>query len=162
VLVKRGFGLGVCGALAWLAATAGCSLIAVMPPTKSQKPRVDVACTVDGYAPAIDLAGSTGGVATLFSNDPWTDSKALLLIGSAAYLGSGIYGLVTTGKCAKAKNAAYAYHATLLKPESEPPTQDAPAAPSRPRPPPADEEDEPEVKVKPSGPRPPPPQGSPE
>jgi hypothetical protein len=155
--------LGLVGALAWLAATAGCSVIAVQGPPKSQKPRVDVACTVDGYAPALDLATAAGGVLSAFSNDPAIDSKGLLLLVSGAYLASGLYGLYTTSKCAKVKNAAYAYHAKLLGAPTEAPAPVAPPASARPRAPADDgDEDDEGDKTAPPAPLAPPPEVIPE
>jgi hypothetical protein len=155
--VRRDLGLGVC-LLGWLATTAGCSIIAVTGPTPSQRPRVDVACTVDGYAPAIDRYLAAGLIlGGLSGDDRLPDSKAAVVLTGGAYLASGLYGLHTIGKCAKAKNAAYAYHATLLRTESEsgepvPPTP--PAAPFRPRTP-ENGADEPSVRMAPpSAPQP--------
>jgi len=76
-----------------------------------------VACTLERYAPALDviatasnLVGFVDAVST--GADPAVD--VLTLVAAGAYLGSAVYGYVTTSRCADAKDDAYRFHAKQL------------------------------------------------
>ena len=94
--------------------TSGCSVFAVRRPATAKAERVDVACTSDPYAPALDVGSAAGGVASLLASDSVNDSPGLVLIGTAAFLLSAVYGYYWTAECAEQKNLAYEAHAEML------------------------------------------------
>ena len=100
--------------LAASVAGSGCSLASVYGPAPSTKPRIDVSCTDERYAPAVDL----GATAFLISDAIVTKSKevrGVALIGALGYGASMVYGYMTTRDCMEAKNAAYRYHTRMLQ-----------------------------------------------
>ena len=94
--------------------SSGCSVFAVRTPAKSKVERVDVACTSDPYAPALDVGSAVSGVASVIASDSVQDSPGLVLVGTAAFLLSAVYGYYWTAECAEQKNLAYEAHAEML------------------------------------------------
>jgi hypothetical protein len=121
--------------LSFVVVMSGCSVFALRAPDPTRKPGVDVACTVDNYAPAMDvsLVASSAGAAVAYE-----EARVPALLGVAMFIGSAIYGYSTTAKCARSKDEAYAYHAALLERIGDtpiPPPQRRPAAAApKPRP----------------------------
>jgi hypothetical protein len=96
---------------------AGCSFAAVYGPAPATKPRIDVTCTDERYAPALDLAAAGVNLGELASGN-LSDTKgarAAALLGALAFGASSIYGFVVTSECRDAKDAAYRYHTRILQ-----------------------------------------------
>jgi hypothetical protein len=139
--------------LASAVAGSGCSFAAAYGPPASTKPRIDVSCTDERYAPALDV----GAAAVSLADAAETDSKTVrgaAIVAVVAYGASAVYGYMVTHDCMEAKNAAYRYHTRMLQkqydvldeftaagtpPEATPPTSPPPSlpAPSPPSPPPS-------------------------
>jgi hypothetical protein len=121
---------------------AGCSLASVYGPTPSTKPRIDVSCTDERYAPAIDVGAAAGSVVGAIAANDKTE-RAFSFLGILGYGASAVYGYMTTHDCMEAKNAAYRYHTRMLQkqydvldeftaqgtPSDTPPPPPAPPAP---------------------------------
>jgi hypothetical protein len=104
--------------LIWtLAATltaSGCSFAAVYGPPASTKPSVDVSCTEERYAPALDVGAMGGQLIYAAAGDIDKDIRLAAVLGAVLYGGSAIYGYLNTLDCARAKDAAHRYHTKLL------------------------------------------------
>jgi hypothetical protein len=130
---------------------SGCSFASVYGPAPSIKPRIDVSCTDERYAPALDVGAAAGAVVeSVAASDKTVRAAAFVAI--LGYGASAMYGYMTTHECTEAKNAAYRYHTRMLQkqydvldeftaqgtPSDTPPPPPAPPAPQTiPAPPPA-------------------------
>jgi hypothetical protein len=93
---------------------SGCSLASVYGPAPSTKPRIDVSCTDERYAPAIDVGVAAGSVVGAIAANDKTE-RAFSFLGILGYGASAVYGYMTTRDCMEAKNAAYRYHTRMLQ-----------------------------------------------
>jgi hypothetical protein len=93
---------------------SGCSFASVYGPVPSTNPRIDVSCTDERYAPALDVGAAAGSVVDAIG----ANGSALRAAGFVGVLGFGasaIYGYMVTKDCMEAKNAAYRYHTRMLQ-----------------------------------------------
>jgi hypothetical protein len=137
------------------ATTSGCSFLSVYGPAPTAKPVINVSCTEERYAPALDVAIMGSGLLEAATGDISTDARLGAVVGALIYGGSAIYGYLTTSECEKAKDAAHRYQTKLLIRQidllNESASQNEPSsAPSVPLPPAASPEEDPT--------RPPPPE----
>jgi hypothetical protein len=93
---------------------SGCSFASVYGPVPSTTPRIDVSCTDERYAPALDVGAAAGSVVDAIA----ANNNGLRAVGFVGVLGFGasaIYGYMVTRDCMDAKNAAYRYHTRMLQ-----------------------------------------------
>jgi len=107
-------GPSLAAALVLASSSWGCSFFAVYGPTSSQKPAVDVSCTEERYAPALDVAQAGAALAYATGADINAEARAGLVSSALVYGGSAFYGYTLTMDCQKAKDAAHRYHTKLL------------------------------------------------
>ena len=100
--------------LASAVAGSGCSFAAVYGPAASTKPRIDVSCTDERYAPALDVGASAVSLVDAAETDSKT-VRGAAIVAVVAYGASAVYGYMTTHDCMEAKNAAYRYHTRMLQ-----------------------------------------------
>jgi hypothetical protein len=93
----------------------GCSFFVMRAPAPPKKPRVNVACTEERYAPAIDLGSFAGSIGYAFASGGDAQILVPALIGSAVYLASAVYGFRVSNECVLAKDEAYKFHARELR-----------------------------------------------
>jgi hypothetical protein len=100
--------------LAVVLSGSGCSFAAAYGPVPSTKPRIDVSCTDERYAPALDVGAAAGSVVgAIAAND--NGLRAAGFVGVLGFGASAIYGYMVTRDCMEAKNAAYRYHTRMLQ-----------------------------------------------
>jgi hypothetical protein len=118
-------------------AEAGCSFASVYGPVPSTNSRINVSCTDERYAPALDVGAAAGSVVdALAANDK--GARVAGFVGVVAFGASAIYGYMTTRDCMEAKNAAYRYHTRMLQKQYDVLDEfTAQGTPSDPPPPPA-------------------------
>ncbi|HTA21769.1 MAG TPA: hypothetical protein VK989_20890 [Polyangia bacterium] len=110
----------------------------------STKPRIDVSCTDERYAPAFDVGAAAGSVVDVIAANN-NGVRAAGFVGVLGFGASAIYGYMVTRDCMEAKNAAYRYHTRMLQKQYDvldeftaqgtpsdalPPVPPAPPAPS--------------------------------
>jgi hypothetical protein len=100
--------------LASAVAGSGCSFAAVYGPAASTKPRIDVSCTDERYAPALDVGASAVSLVDAAETDSKT-VRGAAIVAVVAYGASAVYGYLVTHDCMEAKNAAYRYHTRMLQ-----------------------------------------------
>jgi hypothetical protein len=92
----------------------GCSFAATYGPARSQRATVEVSCTEEQYAPALDVAAAGGSLLYSAVGDQSTGARLGLAASAIAWAGSAVYGYMTTTDCRRAKDAAHRYHTKLL------------------------------------------------
>ncbi|HEX4404701.1 MAG TPA: hypothetical protein VH560_07725 [Polyangia bacterium] len=128
--------LGVC------LAGSGCSFASAYGPVPSAKPRINVSCTDERYAPALDVGAAAGSVIDAVAANNNNGLRVVGFVGVLGFGASAIYGYMVTRDCMEAKNAAYRYHTRMLQNQydvldeftaqgtpSEPPPPPIPPAP---------------------------------
>ncbi len=93
---------------------SGCSFASAYGPVPSTKPRIDVSCTDERYAPALDVGAAAGSVVDVIAANN-NGVRAAGFVGVLGFGASAIYGYLVTRDCMEAKNAAYRYHTRMLQ-----------------------------------------------
>src|SRR6201986_1460325 len=89
---------------ACVASGAGCSFASVYGPVPSAKPRIDVSCTDERYAPALDVGAAAGSVVDAIASNN-NAVRAAGFVGVVGFGASAIYGDMVTRDCMEGKNA---------------------------------------------------------